>query len=32
MDDIEYMKLVEKKGAMTWRNFILYMLEELNKE
>jgi len=32
MDDLEYMKLVEQKGNRSWKEFILYMLDEVKKK
>ena len=32
LEDIEYMALVEQKGNRTWKEFLLYMSEELKKK
>ena len=31
-EDLEYMKLVEQKGNKSWREFLLYMLNEVKKK
>jgi len=32
LEDLEYMKLLEQKGNMSWREFILDMLNEVKKK
>ena len=32
VEDIEYMKIVECKGNMTWREFLLHLVDEVKKK
>jgi hypothetical protein len=31
-DDLEYMKIVEQKGNKTWREFLLYLVDEVKNK